>query len=215
MQVLCLHRAHGGIQGELLLVCLLGLPCSSIHGGEFQSSLFDRAEFILIFCSSCSRSTLWSMSPSRWATTSILSGGRFLASWSPSPPCSGFLVRRVHLIYPKQISNLQLIICSGYAIYYFFTTRGTWREVLAAGVTPVIKARPEALLAEIKYNEARAGERKDVELSLLDPPTTEAVPGTDGSTLLSQEDDEDDQRSSQCGSTSCVEEEPPAYPAVL
>ena len=80
----------------------------------------------------------------------------------------------------------------------------------------MIKARPEALLAEIKYNEARAGERKDVELSLLDPPTTEAVPGTDGSTLLSQEeDDEDDQRSSRCGTTSCVEEEPPAYPAVL
>ena len=123
---------------------------------------------------------------------------------------------RLGYIYPKQISNLQLIICSGYAIYYFFTTRGTWREVLAAGVTPVIKARPEALLAEIKYNEARAGERKDVELSLLDPPTTEAVPGTDGSTLLSQEeDDEDDQRSSRCGTTSCVEEEPPAYPAVL
>ena len=41
LQVLCLHRAHGGIQGELLLVCLLGLPCSSIHGGEFQSSLFE------------------------------------------------------------------------------------------------------------------------------------------------------------------------------
>ena len=87
--------------------------------------------------------------------------------------------------------------------------------MLAAGVTPVIKARPEALLAEIKYNEARAGERKDVELSLLDPPTTEAVPGRDGSTLLSQEEDEEDQRSSRCGTTSCVEEEPPAYPAVL
>ena len=181
-------------------------------------SLWMSRVWFWFFSSSCSRSTLWSMSPSRWATTSILSGGRFLASWSPSPPCSGFLVRRVHvsvnLVYLKQISNLQLIICSGYAIYYFFTTRGTWREVLAAGVTPVIKARPEALLAEIKYNEARAGERKDVELSLLDPPTTEAVPGRDGSTLLSQEEDED-QRSSRCGSTSCVEEEPPAYPAVL
>ena len=81
-------------------------------------------------------------------------------------------------------------------------------------MTPVIKARPEALLAEIKYNEARAGERKDVELSLLDPPTTEAVPGRYGSTLLSQEEDED-QTSSRCASTSCVEEEPPAYPAVL
>ena len=44
-----MHRAHGGVQGELLLVCLLGLPCSSIHGGEFQSSLFEWAEFILTF----------------------------------------------------------------------------------------------------------------------------------------------------------------------
>ena len=132
--------------------------------------------------------------------------------WVPGKTCP---CTRSNLVDPKQISNLQLIICSGYAIYYFFTTRGTWREVLAAGVTPVIKARPEALLAEIKYNEARAGERKDVELSLLDPPTTEAVPGRDGSTLLSQEEDEDDQRSSRCGTTSCVEEEPPAYPAVL
>ena len=80
----------------------------------------------------------------------------------------------------------------------------------------MIKARPEALLAEIKYNEARAGQRKDVELSLLDPTTTEAVPGRDGSTLLSEEEDEDDQsKSSQCGTTSCVEEAPPAYPAVL
>jgi len=113
------------------------------------------------------------------------------------------------------ISFSSMLWVPGYAIYYFFTTRGTWREVLAAGVTPVIKARPEALLAEIKYNEARAGERKDVELSLLDPPTIEAVPGRDSSTLLSQEEDEENQRSSQCGTTSCVEEEPPAYPAVL
>jgi len=113
------------------------------------------------------------------------------------------------------ISFSSMLWVPGYAIYYFFTTRGTWREVLAAGVTPVIKARPEALLAEIKYNEARAGERKDVELSLLDPPTTEAVPGRDGSTLLSQEEDEEDHMKSRCGTTSCVEEEPPAYPAVL
>merc|ERR1712226_1604539 len=35
-----------------------------------------------------------------------------------------------------------------------------------------------ALLAEIKYNAARAGELKDVELSLLDPPAPEAVPGS-------------------------------------
>ena len=80
------------------------------------------------------------------------------------------------------------------------------------GVTPVIKARPEALLAEIKYNAARAGELKDVELSLLDnPPAPEAVPGEERrSKLLDPEveyEEEEDRRSS----TSCVEDAPPAY----
>ena len=88
------------------------------------------------------------------------------------------------------------------------------------GVTPVIKARPEALLAEIKYNAARAGELKDVELSLLDPPAPEAVPGSaeKRSKLLSQElgDEEEEERSSSRGGrTSIVDEEvedaPPAY----
>ena len=88
------------------------------------------------------------------------------------------------------------------------------------GVTPVIKARPEALLAEIKYNAARAGELKDVELSLLDPPAPEAVPGSaeKRSKLLSQElaDEEEEERSSRRGGrTSSVDEEvedaPPAY----
>ena len=91
------------------------------------------------------------------------------------------------------------------------------------GVTPVIKARPEALLAEIKYNAARAGELKDVELSLLDPPpaSSEAVPGGEEkrSKLLNpeveDEEDEEEDRRSRVGRTSCVEEEvedaPPAY----
>ena len=90
------------------------------------------------------------------------------------------------------------------------------------GVTPVIKARPEALLAEIKYNAARAGELKDVELSLLDPPpaSSEAVPGAEEkrSKLLDPEvedEDEEEDRRSRGGRTSCVEEEvedaPPAY----
>ena len=88
------------------------------------------------------------------------------------------------------------------------------------GVTPVIKARPEALLAEIKYNAARAGDLKDVELSLLDPPAPEAVPGTEEkrSSLLSAEveDKEEDEESTSRGRrTSCVEDEvedaPPAY----
>ena len=88
------------------------------------------------------------------------------------------------------------------------------------GVTPVIKARPEALLAEIKYNAARAGEIKDVELSLLDPPAPKAVPGTEEkrSKLLSvevEDKEEDEDRTSRGRRTSCVEDEvedaPPAY----
>ena len=84
------------------------------------------------------------------------------------------------------------------------------------GVTPVIKARPEALLAEIKYNAARAGELKDVELSLLDPPAPKAVPGTEELFSVEVEDEEEDEdRTSRRRSTSCVEEEvedaPPAY----
>ena len=86
-------------------------------------------------------------------------------------------------------------------------------------MTPVIKARPEALLAEIKYNAARAGELKDVELSLLDPPAPEAVPGSaeKRSNLLSQElgEEEEERSSSRGGRTSSVDEEvedaPPAY----
>ena len=84
----------------------------------------------------------------------------------------------------------------------------------------MIKARPEALLAEIKYNAARAGELKDVELSLLDPPAPEAVPGTEEkrSKLLSvevEDEEEEEDRTSRGRRTSCVEEEvedaPPAY----
>lgn len=114
------------------------------------------------------------------------------------------------------ISLSSMLWVPGYAIYYFFTTRGTWQEVLRLGVTPVIKARPEALLAEIKYNAARAGELKDVELSLLDPPAPKAVPGTEELFSVEVEDEEEDEdRTSRRRSTSCVEEEvedaPPAY----
>merc|ERR1712051_904184 len=89
------------------------------------------------------------------------------------------------------ISLSSMLWVPGYAIYYFFTTRGTWQEVLRLGVTPVIKARPEALLAEIKYNAARAGELKDVELSLLDPPAPKAVPGTEELFSVEVEEEEE------------------------
>jgi len=84
------------------------------------------------------------------------------------------------------------------------------------GVTPVIKARPEALLAEIKYNAARAGELKDVELSLLDnppPASSEPVPGTEErrSKLLDPEVEFEEEEEDKRSSTSCVEDAPPAY----
>jgi len=116
------------------------------------------------------------------------------------------------------ISLSSMLWVPGYAIYYFFTTRGTWLEVLKLGVTPVIKARPEALLAEIKYNAARAGQLKDVELSLLDPPAAEAVPGSTEEKRSKLLEDEDEERMSRGRRTSSVEEEeeevedaPPAY----
>ena len=39
--------------------------------------------------------------------------------------------------------------------------------MLTLGITPVIKARPEAILAEIKYNKKKAIDRKDVEMNVL------------------------------------------------
>ena len=92
--------------------------------------------------------------------------------------------------------------------------------MLKLGVTPVIKARPEALLAEIKYNAARAGQLKDVELSLLDPPAAEAVPGSTEEKRSKLLEDEDEERMSRGRRTSSVGEEeeveevedaPPAY----
>jgi len=48
------------------------------------------------------------------------------------------------------ISLSSMIWVPGYAIYFFFTTPGTWREVLVKGVTPVIKPRPDAVIAGAK-----------------------------------------------------------------
>ena len=50
-------------------------------------------------------------------------------------------------------------------IYYFFSTPGTWREVLRKGVTPVIEPRPEATKCkELQEIRSRA---EDVERQLL------------------------------------------------
>jgi len=65
------------------------------------------------------------------------------------------------------ISLSSMLWVPGYAIYFVLTNKGTWKEVLTLGITPVIKARPEAILAEIKYNKKKAIDRKDVEMNLL------------------------------------------------
>lgn len=65
------------------------------------------------------------------------------------------------------ISFSSMIWVPGYAIYYLLSNKGTWREVLRKGVTPIIKPRPEAIIAEAKYMNAKAVELKDVELNLL------------------------------------------------
>ena len=39
-------------------------------------------------------------------------------------------------------------------MYYLLTTPGSWREVLRAGITPVIKPRPEAIQVQVLHSTA-------------------------------------------------------------
>jgi hypothetical protein len=48
----------------------------------------------------------------------------------------------------------------GYMLYYLLTTPGSWREVLAKGVTPVIRARPEAVCAVQSTKNSRDVEQR-------------------------------------------------------
>jgi len=86
-----------------------------------------------------------------------------------------------HYAYPPwgeaigfMISLSSMLWVPGYFIYYMLTTPGTWREVLAKGVTPIINARPEAIKAELKYREAHmaaaaaTAEVHDVEMLLVE-----------------------------------------------
>ena len=63
------------------------------------------------------------------------------------------------------ISLSSMLWVPGYAIYYLLSTKGSWSEVLRQGVTPVIKPRKEAVMAEEKarlnYQDVR-----DVELNI-------------------------------------------------
>jgi len=66
------------------------------------------------------------------------------------------------------ISLSSMIWVPGYAVYFFFTTPGTWREVLVKGVTPVIKPRADAVIAETLRNQAKEqSELSEVVVSLI------------------------------------------------
>eukprot|EP00091_Calanus_sinicus_P013431 TRINITY_DN29842_c0_g1_i1.p1 TRINITY_DN29842_c0_g1~~TRINITY_DN29842_c0_g1_i1.p1 ORF type:complete len:126 (+),score=27.99 TRINITY_DN29842_c0_g1_i1:25-378(+) len=67
------------------------------------------------------------------------------------------------------ISLSSMLWVPGYAIYFFLSTPGTWREVLLAGITPVIKPRAEALkCAETKNIMDNTKEFSDVEQKLME-----------------------------------------------
>ena len=68
----------------------------------------------------------------------------------------------------KQYLFVEILFISGYAIYFFFSTPGTWREVLTAGITPVIKPRAEALSEEAKKVLDITKEFSDVEQNLIE-----------------------------------------------
>ena len=63
------------------------------------------------------------------------------------------------------ISLSSMLWVPGYAIYYLLSTKGSWSEVLRQGVTPVIKPRKQAVMAEEKarltYQDVR-----DVEMNI-------------------------------------------------
>ena len=69
------------------------------------------------------------------------------------------------------ISLSSMLWVPGYAIYYLLSTKGSWSEVLRQGVTPVIKPRAEAVMAEEKarltYDAVRDVEM-NIELDLYD-----------------------------------------------
>lgn len=103
------------------------------------------------------------------------------------------------------ISLSSMLWVPGYAIYFVMTSKGSWREVLRLGVTPVIKPRPEAVLAEIKYNAMRAADLKDVELNLLEKTDPESLESPSDEAEESEEERREEQVS--------LAEEPEAPPA--
>jgi len=108
------------------------------------------------------------------------------------------------------ISLSSMLWVPGYALYFVMTSKGSWREVLRLGVTPVIKARPEAVLAEIKYNSMKAADLKDVELNLLEKTNPESLE----SPSEEAEEREEERREEQV-SLAEESEAPPAYGSAI
>jgi len=65
------------------------------------------------------------------------------------------------------ISLSSMLWVPGYAIYFFLSTPGSWREVLHAGITPVIQPRAEALLCA-QGGKDIVKDFSDVEQKLMD-----------------------------------------------
>ena len=68
------------------------------------------------------------------------------------------------------ISGSSMIWVPAYAIYYLLTTEGSLTERLQKGITPTIKPRPDAIIAETARRSARVvggDPDRDVELSLV------------------------------------------------
>lgn len=69
------------------------------------------------------------------------------------------------------ISGSSVIFVPAYAIYFLLKTPGSLREKLRLGITPVIKPRKEAAIAQAKKHledqKRRAEAGQDVEMSLV------------------------------------------------
>ena len=112
------------------------------------------------------------------------------------------------------ISLSSMLWVPGYALYFVMTSKGSWREVLRLGVTPVIKARPEAVLAEIKYNSMKAADLKDVELNLLEKTNPESLESPSEEAEERAEEREEERKEEQV-SLAEESEAPPAYGSAI
>jgi len=87
------------------------------------------------------------------------------------------------------ISLSSVLWVPGYAIYFCVTNKGTWSQVLRKGITPIIKPRPEAIIAEQKYRAARSQQLHDVELNLLPVEKTDPPPKEEWDMLAMRKED--------------------------